>query len=115
MADLQLTDPVHRAPGVTRAKAALLAEPPFKVRTVGDLVWYLPRQGAYKDVGAIQQVAEVRVGEPATVVGTIIRWDRINPRRPGRGGKRLTIQKATVRDDDNRKIVADDDVASTMV
>ncbi len=104
--DLRLDDPVHRAPGISKAKAALLAEPPFKIRTVGDLVWYLPRQGAYKDVGAIQQVAEVRVGEPATVVGTIIRWDRINPRRPGRGGKRLTIQKATVRDDDNRRIVA---------
>lgn len=106
MADLQLTDPVHRAPGVTRAKAALLAEPPFKVRTVGDLVWYLPRQGAYKDVGAVQPVAEVRVGEPATVVGTITRWDRITPRKRGRGGKKLTIQKATIRDDDNRRIVA---------
>ena len=106
MADLQLTDPVHRAPGVTRATAALLAEPPFKVRTVGDLVWYLPRQGAYKDVGAVQPVAEVRVGEPATVVGTITRWDRITPRKRGRGGKKLTIQKATIRDDDNRRIVA---------
>lgn len=101
---LALDDPVTDVPGVTAKVAAVLAEPPFKVQTVRDLVWYLPRQDAYKDLGARQAIADVTIGEPATVVGTIIRWQRIQPQKRGRGGKRLTIEKARIRDDDGGRI-----------
>ncbi|HUG84697.1 MAG TPA: ATP-dependent DNA helicase RecG [Euzebya sp.] len=101
---LALDDPVTDVPGVTAKIAAILAEPPFKVRTVRDLVWYLPRQDAYKDMGARQPIAEVVIGEPATIVGMIIRWQHIQPRGRGRGGRRLTIDKARIRDDDGGRI-----------
>lgn len=107
---LHLDDPVTDVPGVTTRLAAVLADDPFRVRTVRDLVWYLPRQDAYKDLGAQQAIADLVIGEPATVVGTIVRWQRIQPRpRGGKGGrgrgkKRLTIEKATLRDADRGRI-----------
>ncbi|MGI9015653.1 MAG: ATP-dependent DNA helicase RecG [Euzebya sp.] len=103
---LALDDPVTDVPGVTTKIAALLADPPFKVTTVRDLVWYLPRQDAYRDLGARRPIADVVLGEPATVVGTIVRWDRIMPKAKGRGGKRLTIEKALIRDDTGGRITA---------
>ncbi len=106
MSPLSLDDPVHLVPGVSSRVEAVLAEPPFLIRTVRDLVWYLPRQDAYKDLGAQQPVADVEVGEPATIVGMIVRWDRIVPRARGRGNKRLTIEKARVRDDAGGSITA---------
>ncbi|CAN5142006.1 ATP-dependent DNA helicase RecG [soil metagenome] len=95
---LALDDPVTDVPGVTTKVAAVLAGAPFKVQTVRDLVWYLPRQDAYKDLGAQQAIADVVLGQPATIVGTVIRWRRIQPAKRGRGNKKLTIEKATVRD-----------------
>ncbi len=102
--NLTVDDPVTDVPGVTTRLAAVLAADPFQVTTVRDLVWYLPRQDAYKDLGEQQAIADLTVGEPATVVGTIIRWQRIQPRGRGRGKKRLTIEKATLRDADRGRI-----------
>jgi ATP-dependent DNA helicase RecG len=102
---LGLDDPVTAVPGVAARLAALLAAPPFRIRTVRDLVWYLPRQDAYKDLGARQPVADLVVGEPATVVATVQRWDRVHPRRGGRG-KRLTIERVQLRDGDGGRITA---------
>ncbi|CAN5665604.1 ATP-dependent DNA helicase RecG [soil metagenome] len=102
--NLTVDDPVTYVPGVTTRLAAVLAADPFQVTTVRDLVWYLPRQDAYKDLGEQQAIADLTVGEPATVVGTIIRWQRIQPRGRGRGKKRLTIEKATLRDADRGRI-----------
>ena len=103
---LSLTDPVTQVPGVTARTAARLADKPFEIETVADLIWYLPRQGAYKDLGALQAVADVEEGKPATIVGTVVKWDKIFPQKRGRGGKKLTIQKATVRDDARGRIQA---------
>lgn len=100
---LTLDDPVSAVPGVTARLSAVLSDDPFGIRTVADLVWYLPRQDAYKDLGARQPIADLVVGEPATVVGTVVRWQRISPRRRHKG-RRLTIEKATVRDADRGRI-----------
>ncbi|MEE8603102.1 ATP-dependent DNA helicase RecG [Euzebya tangerina] len=102
--ELSLEDPVGRVPGVTGKLQSVLAQPPFIVTTVRDLIWYLPRQDAYKDLGATQPVADMVVGEPATVIGTIHRWERVFPKKRGRGGKQLTIQRAHVRDDQGGRL-----------
>jgi ATP-dependent DNA helicase RecG len=106
MSSLGLDDPVTAVPGVRATLAALLAEPPFRVTTVRDLIWYLPRQDAYKDLGARLPVADVEVGAPATIVGRIVAWQRLTPRGRGRGGRRLTIERARVRDADGGTITA---------
>ncbi|WP_370327280.1 ATP-dependent DNA helicase RecG [Euzebya sp.] len=103
---LTLDDPVTAVPGVTSKVATALAGDPFRIETVRDLVWYLPRQEAYKDLGARQPITDVEIGEPATVVGTVVRWTRVQPRKRGRGGKRLTIEKALIRDDSGGRITA---------
>lgn len=103
---LSLDDPVTDVPGVTARLAGDLAGDPFRIETVRDLVWYLPRQGAYRDLGALVPIADLEIGKPATVVATLVRWDKVFPQKRGRGGKKLTIQKATLRDEQRGTITA---------
>ena len=76
--------------GVTRAAARRLQEA-FGILTVRDLLEHYPHQDRYRDVGARVPLAEAVVGEPATIVGTIDRWNVMRPRR-----RSLVIAKATI-------------------
>ncbi|MBW3619628.1 MAG: ATP-dependent DNA helicase RecG [Actinobacteria bacterium] len=90
---MQLTDPVEVIEGIgTKARAALRKQ--FGITTVGHLVEHYPRR--YRDMGEVMDVRDVTVGEPATLIGTVIDWSQ--RRTSGRGrGRALTISEAKVR------------------
>jgi ATP-dependent DNA helicase RecG len=87
---LALEDPVTSVPGVSRTVAARLRDH-LGVRTVHDLLEHHPRK--HHDAGEVLDLAEVEVGEPATLIGTIVDW---NVRRIPKGRRQLTIASARV-------------------
>ncbi|HUH07712.1 MAG TPA: ATP-dependent DNA helicase RecG [Egibacteraceae bacterium] len=98
-ADVSAIDGVSgRAAGVLRAA--------FEIRTVRDLLEHYPR--AYRDIGALQPLAQAPLGEPVTIVGAITGWSVMRPGARGRGGGRgrrgLVIAKATVVDDGGDRV-----------
>ncbi|MDP9021918.1 MAG: ATP-dependent DNA helicase RecG [Actinomycetota bacterium] len=95
MADrLDLDDPVVTVPGVAPRRATTLRSQ-FGIETVRDLIEHYPRQ--YEDLGALVALDVATVGEPVTLVGTIVQWTQRQPTSK-RTGRRLTISEATVRD-----------------
>jgi ATP-dependent DNA helicase RecG len=89
-AESWLAADVARVPGV-RPKDAKTLESAFGIRTVRDLLEHYPHQDKYRDVGARVPLRDAQLGEPATIVGTIDRWNVMRPRR-----RSLVIAKATV-------------------
>ena len=90
---------VTEVPGVTR-KAARALKDTLAVHTVRDLLGHYPHQDKYRDVGARVPLAEAPLGEQATIVGTIGRWNVIRPRRS------LVIAKATIDADGGGRVEA---------
>ena len=95
---LSLDDPVQAVPGVS-ARAATLLRTALGVQTVRDLLEHYPR--GYRDIGARVPLAEATPGEQITVVGTIESWSIA---RPSGRGKRMTIAKALLTDDDGSRV-----------
>lgn len=90
-ADLALDGPVSSVPGVSGRFAAQLREA-FDIRTVHDLLDHPPRR--YDDAGAVLDLSEATVGEPVTLIGTIVDWE-VRRAQKGRG-RPLDIATATV-------------------
>ncbi|GGI06438.1 ATP-dependent DNA helicase RecG [Egicoccus halophilus] len=99
---LALDDRVDALPGVG-AKARGALEESFGIRTVRDLLEHYPRR--YQDAGEVLDLAEVRAGEPATLIGEVLTW---NTRRiPKRGQRRpLEVAEGTVRQASGRTFTA---------
>lgn len=92
---LSRDDPVTTLEGVGPRTAEQLADA-FAIVTIDDLLAHYPRR--HNDLGELMDLTAVTVGEPATLVGTIMDWNtRTVPRRGRRG--RLTISEATVATD----------------
>ncbi len=89
-AQLRLDDPVSTVPGVSGKLAGELKRA-FGIRTVHDLLEHHPRK--HHDAGAVLDLAEVEVGEPATLIGTITDW---STRRIPKRGRNLDLAIATV-------------------
>jgi ATP-dependent DNA helicase RecG len=89
-----LDAPVDVVRGIGPRHAATLRSQ-LGIETVRDLIEHYPRR--YEDLGDIVPLELARIGEPATLVGTIVDWSQKNPSRP-RGKGRLRISEATVRD-----------------
>jgi ATP-dependent DNA helicase RecG len=89
---LQLDDPVTAVPGLSRTVATTLRSA-FGIRTVHDLVEHHPRR--HHDAGEVLDLAQVRVGEPATLIGTVVTWQHRRPKPRGRQ-RPLQIAEATV-------------------
>ena len=88
-----LDDPVTAVPGVG-AKAAAALESAFGIVSVRDLLEHYPRR--YHDAGEILDLSQVRVDEPATLIGRVLDWSSRRT-RTRRGGRPLTITEARVR------------------
>ncbi|HEX2029587.1 MAG TPA: ATP-dependent DNA helicase RecG [Nitriliruptorales bacterium] len=91
---LALDDPVSAVESVGARAAATLADQ-LGIVTVRDLVEHYPRR--YEDLGEVLPLEDARPGEPVTLVGTVTGWTHRQP-RSRRGGRRLTVSEATVRD-----------------
>lgn len=92
---LQRDDPVTAIEGIGPVSAGQLAEA-FDIATVDDLVSHWPRR--HNDLGELMDLTAVVVGEPATLVGTVMDWSTRSMQRRGRRG-RLTITEAVVATD----------------
>ena len=93
MVFVSLDDDLSAVPDLSARTVKNLASA-FEVRTVRDLLEHFPHDGKYRDVGAQLPVMDAPLGEPVTVVGTVTAWTVSRPRN-----RRLTIAKATLRDD----------------
>jgi ATP-dependent DNA helicase RecG len=93
----RLDDPV-KAVGATPAKAALLAK--LEIRTVRDLLLALPFD--WESYGAPTPIAQLTVGQHATVVGMALEVRTRRPRFNRTGLK--TITESTVRDDNDDEL-----------
>jgi len=93
-----LAGPVTQVDGVSPAVARRLASS-FGIATVRDLLEHYPSPDRYRDVGAPTLLRDAHLGEAVTVVGEIVRWDVLRPRRG-----RLSIAKAVVRDAEGRRV-----------
>ena len=93
-----LAAPVTEVDGVSRTVAKRLASS-LDIHTVRDLLEHYPHPDRYRDLGAPTLLRAARLGEAVTVVGAIVRWDVVRPRRG-----RLTIAKALVRDDEGSRV-----------
>ncbi len=82
MTEMTLETDVQYLRGVGPARASLLAK--LGILTVGDLLWYLPRD--VLDFSLIRQPHELEVDVPQSVKGTVSDLDS----RPLRNGKTLT-------------------------
>lgn len=89
---LDRDDPVTAVEGIGPVSARQLAAA-LDITTVDDLVSHWPRR--HNDLGELMDLTAVTVGEPATLVGTIISWSTNSVQRRGRRG-RLTISEAVV-------------------
>ena len=76
-------------------KAAKALDEAFGVHTVRDLLEHYPRR--YQDAGEVLDLAEVEVGEPATLIGRLVEWSPSRRTRTRRGNRPLTITEARVR------------------
>nr|WP_274387787.1 ATP-dependent DNA helicase RecG [Salsipaludibacter albus] len=92
---MSLDDAVTVLEGVGPKTAEQFADG-LAIHTVGDLLHHYPRR--HDDLGELMDLSAVTVGEPATLVGTVLDWTtRTVPRRGRRG--RLTISEAVVATD----------------
>jgi ATP-dependent DNA helicase RecG len=87
---VRLDDPVSAVPGVSGPVATKL-KAAFGIRTVHDLLEHHPRK--HHDAGEVLDLSDVQVGEPATLIGTIVDW---SVRRIPKGRRQLVIAAATV-------------------
>jgi ATP-dependent DNA helicase RecG len=85
---LELGSPVQYLKGVGPRRAAALAR--LGVRTVGDLLYHIPRR--YLDATTVQPLATARVGAEVTAVGTVVSTG-VLPTRRG-----LRVFRAVLRD-----------------
>ncbi len=69
---LDLDDRVTALPGLGPKAAARLADA-FEIRTVRDLLGHHPRR--WHDAGEVLDLAEVREGQPATLLGEVLGFD----------------------------------------
>jgi ATP-dependent DNA helicase RecG len=90
----RLEDSVEAVRGVGPSSARQLAEA-FGIATVRDLVEHYPRR--YEDLGSTLPLRSARIGVPVTIVGTVLGWSQ-RPTRRRKGGARLHISEAEVRD-----------------
>jgi ATP-dependent DNA helicase RecG len=90
---LQLDAPVTEVEDLGPKAASRLREA-FEIETVRDLLEHYPRR--YHDAGEVLDLSEVRVGEPATLIGRVVDWSSRRT-RSRRGGRQLTISEARVR------------------
>ena len=91
---LRLDDRVTELPELG-PKAASRLEDAFGIVTVRDLLEHYPRR--YHDAGEVLDLSQVRVGEPATLIGRVVDWStRRAQSRRGRG-RQLRISEAVVR------------------
>ncbi|MBW3663498.1 MAG: ATP-dependent DNA helicase RecG [Actinobacteria bacterium] len=93
-------DPVTAITGIGPAKAKALGQ--LGIATVRDLIEHYPRRHA--DLGAISSVEDAPIGDPVTLMGTITSWEQRRAR--AKGGRRLDIATATVRDRDGAYFTA---------
>lgn len=84
-----LADEVQYVKGVGPALAASLAK--LDIRTAGDLLYHLPRR--YEDRTRFAQIADLRPGETATVLGRVISAENSETRR-----RNLTVTKVLIND-----------------
>jgi ATP-dependent DNA helicase RecG len=91
---LGLDDAVSQLDGVGPRTAARL-ERQLGIVTIRDLVEHYPRR--YDDLGDLLPLELAPVGEPVTLVGTVLGWSHRQP-RSRRSGRPLTISEADVRD-----------------
>jgi ATP-dependent DNA helicase RecG len=90
---IDLDDRVDVLPGVGAKARAGLADA-FGIETVRDLLEHYPRR--YQDAGEVLDLSQVRTGEPATLIGEVLGWEK--RRIPGRGRKRpLDLAEGQVR------------------
>jgi ATP-dependent DNA helicase RecG len=83
---------VTALPGVGPALARKLAA--LELHTVRDLLEHYPRR--YQDAGEVLDLSDVAEGEPATLLGEVVDWER--RRIPPRGKRRaMDLTTATVR------------------
>ncbi|CAN5218610.1 ATP-dependent DNA helicase RecG [soil metagenome] len=91
-----LDAPVREVDGVS-ARAAGSLRDTFGIHSVRDLLEHFPHQDKYRDLGAVVPLREAQLGAQVTVVGSIVRWSVVRPRR--RAGRRaMTIARATLVD-----------------
>ncbi|MDP8960373.1 MAG: ATP-dependent DNA helicase RecG [Actinomycetota bacterium] len=91
---LLLDDPVSAIGSVGHRAAAKLADQ-LGIVTVRDLLEHYPRR--YEDLGDVLPLEVARIGEPVTLVATILDWSHLTP-RSRRRGHRIVISEAKVRD-----------------
>ncbi|MDX1620751.1 MAG: ATP-dependent DNA helicase RecG [Nitriliruptorales bacterium] len=89
---LRLDDRVDAVPGVGPKTAGQLRQA-FGIATVRDLVEHYPRR--HEDLGEAVDLGQVRVGEPATLIGRILAWETRRTRTK-KQGRRLDITEGTV-------------------
>ena len=85
---LTLETPVTYLTGVGPRRAELLKR--LNIFTARDLLWHIPHR--YEDATTVRRIATLRVGEDATVIGTVVSTG-ILPTRKG-----LRVFQAVVRD-----------------
>ncbi|MEX0658680.1 MAG: ATP-dependent DNA helicase RecG [Egibacteraceae bacterium] len=91
---------VTEVPGVSGRAAATLRSA-FGVTTVRDLLEHYPHQDKYREIGVRVALGDAAVGQAVTIVGTILRWNVVRPRK-----RRMTIAKAVVVDEHGGRVEA---------
>ncbi|MCC5948056.1 MAG: ATP-dependent DNA helicase RecG [Nitriliruptoraceae bacterium] len=89
---VRLDRPVTDLPGVGPALAGRLADG-LDIATVRDLLTHYPR--GYQDAGDVVDIAEVRAGEPATLIGEVLDWQ--TRRVPPKGARKRPLDLAEAR------------------
>ena len=88
---VRLDDPVDVVDGVGPRTASTLRDA-LGIVTVRDLVEHYPRR--YDDLGEVVDLSQVRIGDTATLVGTVTSWNHRRIQRPRR--RTLQISEAEV-------------------
>ncbi|MEX2324350.1 MAG: ATP-dependent DNA helicase RecG [Nitriliruptoraceae bacterium] len=101
MTHVQLDEPVTALAGVGAAKARQLQDH-FGIVTVRDLLEHYPRR--YHDAGAVTDVESTVVGQPATLVGSVVDWQQ--KRTNTRAGRRLDLRTAIVEQPSGQRFLA---------
>lgn len=82
---MKLSDPVSSIPMIGPGYVKKLKK--LEINTVGDLIYHIPHR--YSDFTNMQQIANLQIGVPATVVGQIVSMQNITTKN----GKRMQIGK----------------------